>query len=69
MHIVGGDAELLFQGIHQLDTVAEFQMLLKTQFEGPVYESRARFGLIHLSQKKKGETHHYVHGFDRKFAP
>ena len=72
------DAEYVSRGYRRPDSLEEFKMLLKTQFESPVRENRARTELLSLAQRK-GENActymartktllHKVPGYDMKTA-
>ena len=49
---VWGDVEYVSQGYRRPDSPEEFKMLLRTQFESPVRENRARTELLSLAQRK-----------------
>ena len=72
------EAELVARGYRRLDTVAELKLLLRTAFESPIREQRARSELLNL-QQRTGEnassymarTHallHKVPGYDERTA-
>ena len=49
------DAEYTSRGNNRPETVEEFKMLIRAQFESPVRETRARTELLHLSQRERGK--------------
>ena len=72
------DSEFISRGYQRPDTIEEFKILLRAQFESPVRETRARTELLNLSQRKgenactyMARTHsllHRVPGYDMKTA-
>ena len=72
------EAELVARGYRRPDTVAELKLLLRTAFESPVREQRARSELLNLQQRtgKNASSYmartrallHKVPGYDERTA-